>query len=281
MTAVLRVTALMLYPVKSLAGVALADWGLEARGLRGDRRWGVVDASGAKVTAREVPTLLGLRAAPVPSVVPGSIRLSDRAGDVLEVRPPTDAEPVPVTHSGQGAARPAGPEADAWLTERVGSPVRLVWQDETSSRPVWPELGGRPGDTNSLSDAAPILLTSNASLARLNEWLAESGSEPIGDDRFRPNVVVDGDEPFAEDVWDEVTIGGVPLRRTMVCDRCVMTTIDRDSLSTSKEPIRTLARHRRWDGATWFGIRLTPLLPLAADARVAVGDDVEVRPAGH
>ena len=62
----------------------------------------------------------------------------------------------------------------------------------------------------------------------------------------------------------------------MVCDRCVMTTIDRDSLKTSKEPIRTLARHRKWDGATWFGIRLTPVLPLAAGASISVGDEVVV-----
>jgi uncharacterized protein YcbX len=60
----------------------------------------------------------------------------------------------------------------------------------------------------------------------------------------------------------------------MVCDRCVMTTIDRQSLETTKEPIRTLARHRAWDGATWFGTRLTPLLPLRPDAILRVGDPV-------
>ena len=92
--------------------------------------------------------------------------------------------------------------------------------------------------------------------------------------RFRPNVVVAGGEPFAEDAWSSVRIGDVPFRATMVCDRCVMTTIDRDDLRTGKEPIRTLARHRRWDGATWFGIRLTPVLPLAAGATIRVGDPV-------
>src|SRR5690606_19880747 len=124
-----------------------------------------------------------------------------------------------------------------------------------------------------------ILLTTDASLGRLNGWLGEGGSDPIGHDRFRPNVVVDGDVPFAEDRWDEVRIGTVTLRRTMVCDRCVMTTIDRGTLETTKEPIRTLACHRRWDGATWFGIRLTPVLPLGPDAAIAVGDRVLVSPA--
>ena len=86
--------------------------------------------------------------------------------------------------------------------------------------------------------------------------------------------MVDGDEPFAEDAWRHVTIGEVPFRATMVCDRCVMTTIDRTDLTTSKEPIRTLARHRRWEGATWFGIRLAPVLPVAAGAVLRVGDEV-------
>jgi uncharacterized protein YcbX len=67
----------------------------------------------------------------------------------------------------------------------------------------------------------------------------------------------------------------------MVCDRCVMTTIDRHTLQSSKEPIRTLARHRAWDGATWFGIRLTPVLPLPDDATIRVGDDVVVRADGR
>jgi hypothetical protein len=273
-----RVTALTLYPVKSLAGVALASSPVDARGLRGDRRWGVVDASGAKITAREVKALLGLRAEPAAAVGPGAIRIADRLGRVLEVSPPRRARPIPVTHSGQPTALPAGSEADAWLSERLGRAVRLVWQDDGATRPIRPELGGRPGDTNSLSDAAPILVTTEPSLDRLNVWLAEGGSDPVDHERFRPNVVVDGDAPFAEDGWEELRIGTVPLRRTMVCDRCVMTTIDRATLATTKEPVRTLARHRKWDGATWFGVRLTPLLPMAPDAAFTVGDPVVVSP---
>jgi hypothetical protein len=225
------------------------------------------------VTAREAHGLLGLTAEPLQS---GAVRLSDRAGETIVVEPPWEAAPVPVSHSGQGAARPAGEEADAWLSVRLQRPVRLVWQDDESHRPIRPELGGRPEDANSLADAAPLLLTTDASLARLNQWLAEGGTEPIGQDRFRPNVVLDGDAPFAEDEWSLVTIGGVAFRRTMVCDRCVMTTIDRETLWTSKEPIRTLARHRKWDGETWFGIRLTPVLPVPPGATLAIGDEATV-----
>lgn len=57
----------------------------------------------------------------------------------------------------------------------------------------------------------------------------------------------------------------------MVCDRCVMTTIDPITLVGGKEPIRTLARHRRWDHKTWFGIRLVPL----DIGTISIGDEVE------
>ena len=48
---------------------------------------------------------------------------------------------------------------------------------------------------------------------------------------------------------------------TMICDRCVMTTIEPSTLAGGKEPIRTLAAYRRRDRKTWFGIRLAPLNP--------------------
>ncbi|GAB3876500.1 MOSC domain-containing protein [Terrabacter terrigena] len=274
------VTALTTYPVKSLAGVDVDEAQVEEVGLRGDRRWAVVDPAGDKVTAREEHALLGLCAEPADD---GGVRLTGPDGAELHVAAPRHAEPVAVSFSGQDRARPAGVEADAWLSARIGRPLHLVWQDDETHRPVRPEMGGRDGDRNSLSDAAPLHVTSESSLARLNDWLLETSTEhgeqpaaPLGHDRWRPNVVVGGGEPFAEDAWRSVRIGDVPFRATMICDRCVMTTIDRADLRSAKEPIRTLARHRRWDGATWFGIRLTPVLPLASRATIRVGDPVVV-----
>ena len=272
------VAALTTYPVKSLGGVTSTEAVVEEVGLRGDRRWAVVDTSGTKVTAREEHALLGLRAEPSEG---GGIRLLAPGATALDVAPPRDATPVAVSFSGQDCARPAGADADAWLSDRVGRPLRLVWQDDETHRPVRPEMGGVDGDRNSLSDAAPLHVTSESSLGRLNDWLLETAMErgeepaaPLGHDRWRPNVVVTGSEPFAEDAWRSVRIGAVPFRATMICDRCVMTTIDRDDLRSGKEPIRTLARHRRWEGATWFGIRLTPVLPLQPGATIRVGDPV-------
>ena len=93
--------------------------------------------------------------------------------------------------------------------------------------------------------------------------------------RFRPNVVVDGEAPFAEDDWSSVRLGETAFRVAGRCDRCVMTTIDPVSLARGKEPIRTLAKHRKKDGKTYFGVWLVPVLD-GRPAVVAVGDDVSV-----
>ena len=90
--------------------------------------------------------------------------------------------------------------------------------------------------------------------------------------RFRPNVVVDFDLPFAEDAWLEVRIGGVMFRSAGACGRCVLTTIDPATLASGKEPIRTLARHHAWAGKTWFGLNLIP----TSTGPIAIGDPIEV-----
>ena len=56
------------------------------------------------------------------------------------------------------------------------------------------------------------------------------------------------------------------------CDRCVLTTVDTRTYTKGKEPIRTLAKHRRWDGKVWFGRNLIPEAP----GRITKGDPVSV-----
>jgi uncharacterized protein YcbX len=162
------------------------------------------------------------------------------------------------------------------LSARLDRPVRLVWQPDPRVRSVNPAHGGRDGDRMSLADAAPLLLTSESSLAQLDRW-TENATSPLDMLRFRPNVVIDGDfeAPFAEDSWPSVRLGDVRFRVSGGCDRCVMTTIDPVSLARGKEPIRTLAKHRKWDGKTWFGVLLVPDLAAGSEpAVISVGDPV-------
>ena len=65
-------------------------------------------------------------------------------------------------------------------------------------------------------------------------------------------------------------VGAVTFRVVKPVDRCVLTTIDPTTLERGPEPIRTLARHRKWDGATWFAVQLVP----EVRGVVGVGDEV-------
>lgn len=252
-----------LYPVKSTRGLAVDQAEVQPWGLRDDRRWLIVDAAGAKLRPQTSRALLTIRATPMPD---GDLVLDAHGRASLAVRRPVDGPAVPVTLSRVGTAAGAGAAADAWLSEALGQPVRLVWLDDPSRRPVSPTHGGRAGEAVSLADAGPLLLTSTASLDRLNMWVTQEAARrgepapaPLSMARFRPNVVVDGaDEPFAEDGWRRLRIGTVSFRLLEQCDRCVVTTIDPDSLERGHEPIRTLSRYRRRDRKTWFGVRLVP-----------------------
>lgn len=273
----MHVAELTIYPVKSTRGQARSEADVQPWGLADDRRWMVVDDAGYVVTARVRPALLGVTVTPLGT---GRIRLGGPHAAPLEVDATTATEYVPVQiwKNTLDAVRP-GAAADAWFGKLLDQDVRLVWLDDPTRRPVNPAYG-LPADRVSFADAFPLLLTTTASLALLNDWVVEEallrGEEPPAGPlpmrRFRPSVVVEGADAFAEDTWCKLRIGDVPFRAVKLCDRCVLTTIDPDTQARGKEPLRTLARHRHWDGKVWFGMNLVP----DGTGRIAVGDTVEV-----
>ncbi|TDD64237.1 MOSC domain-containing protein [Jiangella aurantiaca] len=273
----MRVVELTIYPVKSTRGSSRAEAEVEPWGLADDRRWMVVDDAGYVVTARVRPTLLGVTVTPLGR---GRIRLEGPHATALEVDGTASREYVPVQiwKNTLDAVR-ASAAADAWFAKLLDEDVRLVWLDDPTRRPVNPAYG-LPADRVSFADAYPLLLTTTGSLVQLNDWVVEEAllrgeeppAEPLPMRRFRPSVVVDSADPFTEDTWCKLRIGDVPFRAVKLCDRCVLTTIDPDTQARGKEPLRTLARHRRWDGKVWFGMNLVP----DGTGRIAVGDDVEI-----
>jgi len=262
-----HITSLHSYPVKSMAGVDAEHLDIDAGGPVGDRRWAVVDArTGAKVTAREVPAMLRV----VTRVTTDGVDLETSDGASLAVAYPHDGARVTTDFAQLSHALDAGDEAAAFVSDALGQHLRLVWQAAFADRPSRQNLGGLEGEVLSLADAGPLLLTSESSLSRLQEWVgAETHLEMA---RFRPNVVIDGDAPFDEDAWDRLRLGGIDFRMQQTCDRCVMTTIHPITLAKGKEPIRTLAQRRKWDGAVWFGVWLAPL----AQGRIHVGEVISV-----
>lgn len=272
----LRLTDIWRYPVKSCRGQRLAEALIEPWGLAGDRRWMVVDGDGRFVTAREHPRLVLV----TPTLGDGVIRLAAPGMPDLVVAVPdpgdTGLAPVRVWSSELDAAM-ASDEAGTWLGKVVGMDVRLVYLDDPTRRATNPDYS-QDGDVVSFADGYPLLLASEASLDRLNGWIADgkhAAEGPLPMTRFRPSVVVAGAAAFAEDGWRLVRIGDVTFRVAKPCGRCVFTTVDPDTAVKGKEPLATLARHRRWDGNVWFGVNLIPDAPREGGV-LHVGDPVQI-----
>lgn len=259
------------FPVKSCRGEAVETAVAEPWGLAGDRRWMVVDEDGEAITARTVHSMLLIR----PRLVADGMVVSAPDEPDLETPQPS-GNPVPVTvHGNPLRAVVAGPPAEAWFTRVIGRPARLVYLDDPTVRPTSSRFT-QPEDRVSFADGCPIHLVTEASLGALNELIAAgpmADQGPLPTLRFRPNLVVSGAEPWVDDGWRRIRIGAAEFRVVKGCDRCVMTTLDPETLAKGKEPIATLGRHRRWDGATWFGMDLITETP---GASIAVGDQIVV-----
>jgi uncharacterized protein YcbX len=269
----MQLAGLFTYPVKSLRGHALDAATLEPCGLAGDRRWMLVDPDGRFITRRQVPAMAAMAVTPVPDGLilhhpdHGSYRVvtPDADAPVIEGRVWKDVLPV----------RLGNPQADDFLATALGRPARLAWQHDPRLRPVKPGYA-RPGEHVSLADGFPLLVVTEGSLAALNERLAVT--VPMA--RFRPNLVIAGAEPWAEDRWRRIRIGEVELRLTRPCARCIVVTQQPDTGERleGNEPLTTLRAmgHATADGIM-FGQNAVP----ERLGRVRICDPVEVLATGE
>ncbi len=160
------------------------------------------------------------------------------------------------------------PAAGEWLTAFLGFRCRPVFMPESTARVVDPEYTLERSRT-SFTDGFPFLLIGEPSLVDLNGRLAE----PVGMERFRPNLVVCGTAPFAEDDWKQIRIGNVGFHVAKPCSRCRMTTVDpaRGEFS-GNDPLKTLASYRTVNGQALFGQNLVHHQP----GRLQLGDEVTI-----
>ncbi|MGH8040662.1 MAG: MOSC domain-containing protein [Rudaea sp.] len=242
-----------IYPLKSCSPLALEDAVIGKRGIDHDRRWMAVDATGKFLTGRQYPRLTLIRAEPDDD----GLRLS--APDMPELRllpTATQAARVDVqVWKSRIASLSANAVADAWISTFLGLSARLVYMDSACTRDVDPDFS-LAGDEVSFADGYPLLLISQAALVQLNARLAR----PVPMLRFRPNLVVAGTPPHAEDGWNRVRIGAVEFDVVKPCIRCVFTTVDFEHgrFDASGEPLRTLLTYRRTSKGVSFGQNLIP-----------------------
>ena len=264
-----RLASIHIYPMKAARAVDLDESAVEPWGLAGDRRWLLVDEDGRFVSQREEPSLARVVVTPLT----GTISVSSAGFPAHQVAAPAASAPMPkVTVWGSTVlAAAAGPDGDEWFSAYLGRPVRLVYLDDPTRRPVDPEYG-RDGDVVSFADGYPLLLTSTASLDELGRWLTEDGGQPVPMTRFRPNAVVAGAPPWAEDRWRRIRMGAVEFRVVKPCGRCVVTTTDQITGEGGSQPLKMLGRRRRVGQQLVFGQNMIPDGP----GVIRAGDQVEV-----
>ena len=261
----LRLTGLNIYPIKSTRGIPLDQSEVDEFGLRYDRRWMVVDESGQFLTQRSHSRL----ALVVPSIQGDRLRVEAPGMSTLEIplRPSLAVTTSVAVWDDVCVASWVGEHSAEWFSDFLGCACSLVHMADDAVRPADPTFAP-PGSRVSFADGFPFLLISEESLADLNRRLAE----PLPMNRFRPNLVVAGGEPYDEDRWTQLEIGGIRLRVVKPCGRCVVTTTDQTTGERGKEPLRTLATYRKRDGEVMFGQNVVH----ENTGRLRVGDSVTI-----
>ena len=265
----LRLSGLYRYPLKSGVAEPLREASLDALGVLGDRRWMVVDAeTGRFLTQRLLPQMTQLQArwqgaAQLLLSAPGM-------ADLLVALPGEQAQLRGVTIWRDSLRVPdAGEAAALWLSQLLGRPCRLVQVPEARARQV-DTAYAEVGDKVAFADGFPLLLIGQGSL---DDLCARVG-RPLEMLRFRPNLVVEGAAPYAEDGWRRIRIGTLEFRVVKGCSRCIMTTLDPQSgeRSADREPLATLRGYRQRDGEVYFGQNLIA----CGTGQLALGMPVEV-----
>jgi uncharacterized protein YcbX len=249
----LRLSALYRYPLKSGRADALQHIGLDKLGLQGDRRWMLVDeASGRFLTQRAVAKMSQLSALYNPA---GGLTLSSPGYATLDVALPDSAAELRGITLWRDTLRvpDAGDAAARWASEFIGKPTRLVYMPLERARAT--DAGfGKDTDQVGFADGYPLLLIGQASLDDLSARIGR----PMPMLRFRPNLVIEGAEAFAEDGWKRLRIGDIECRVVKPCSRCILTTIDPQTgeRSADREPFATLETYRKTENGAMFGQNL-------------------------
>jgi len=255
----LTLTHIYIYPIKSLGGISLHSAKVEERGLQFDRRWMLVDKNGMFLTQREHPQMALLQV----SIKDDMLEISHKVKKIANIHLPISDTRSPTSNNLRTnsmvvniwddvvIAKNVSHDADLWFSEALNLDCHLVSMDKDSDRITDRKFTPEPKQV-SFADAYPFLIIGQESLNELNSRL----KEPLPMDRFRPNFVFSGGEPFIEDTWKDFMIGKLKFKAVKPCARCVVTTVNQNTAEKGSEPLETLAKFRKVGNKVNFGMNV-------------------------
>jgi uncharacterized protein len=268
----ITISQINIYPVKGLGGFSLPSSELTTRGLAHDRRFMIVDHDHQFVSQREIPKMATVWT----EIIGGTLELSAPDCESIGVDAEPRAKPTRTVQiwSSRVHAHTVSAEADEWLSSYLGFDARLVYMPDSSMRRCSPAYA-KNNEIVSFADGYPVLLANEASLADLNQRISKSGGNAVPMNRFRANIVMTGAAAWAEDTWQDFSVGldknAAILRNVKPCARCQVTTTDQASGEVvGPEPLKTLATFRDSVGGKgiMFGANLVPVRL----GKISVGD---------
>jgi uncharacterized protein len=273
---------IILYPIKSCAGISLPSATLTRAGLMTeqiyDREWMVVDEAGRALTQREHPRMAlitpRLKSETLELRAPGMLRL-----DIALGLPDPELAPTLTVHVWDDTVKAYDCDATtaAWFSSFLGLPCRLARFHANANRAVSTKWTKGVAATTFFSDGYPVLVVGSASLADLNDKLVHAGRAPLPMNRFRPNLVLDGIDAFEEDYVEHFSMGDALLKPVKPCPRCPMPSIDQSTGQFGPDPLDILQSYRtkaELDGAICFG--MNAIATEGEGQRLHVGQDVGV-----
>lgn len=273
------IAELNLFPIKGCRGISLTRATLAATGLEvdgiGDREWVIVDEDGEFLSQREYPRLAlvetRMTGASLRLKAPGMLQLEvpfDSEGDVVQARVWDDTV----------AAVTQGEIADAWFSNFLGRPARLLRFDPEHRRLASHRWTGKDEAPYKFADAFPLLLTSTASLADLDERLTRAGHAAAEMARFRANIVLTGLDAYDEDYAKQARIGDAVIRVVKPCARCSVPGVDPATGEHDSTVPDVLARYRARTGSEPQGVMfgVNAIISAGEGALLRVGDAVDV-----
>ena len=258
------IQAIQVYPIKSSASISLSTGWIDEYGLSFDRRFVLTRENGQFITGRTDAKICLIQASitasglvfTAPGMPPLAICYRDFSRDYRQV----------TVWENEISALHCHRDYDLWFSQYLGKNCQLYYFGDESHRTV-----KRRSEQMTFTDGYPLMMISRASLDDLNRRTPE----PFSMANFRPNLIIDNCEAFAEDTWARIRIGEIEFDLPKPCTRCIFTTVDPKTgiKHPAMEPLKTLKSYRQLEsGEVAFGYNVVPL----SRGQISVGDAITV-----